>query len=554
MPKKKSARTPKMATLPRRVIDGLYEAEKLLEEDQPAEAARLLEELDRRHPGCAPILEMLVNACYDQQDITGYEWACYRLLQVDDSDADAADLDLPEDEALELAVQNEQVRLFLEHGRLPQGKQIAEKLLSRHPDFVPVINNLSQIYAQQGNLARAIELCRQALAIQPDNVHALSNLVRMLFLSAQPEQAAAVAEQLKASQAPAADYWTKKAEAFSLLGDDQTVLELYKQARAAGALRRQEASLLFLHLAAVAHWNQGKAKDARRLWQKALDLQPGFDLAQQQLDDLEQPTGQRSGPWGMPLTVWVTGGAIRDLSKIVEKATRRKQEAAVQTAANEFLSRHPELIFLTPHMLQRGDPQSIDFVINLAGISLHPELMEALDEFTHGQRGRDEQRMRAAQVLSEAGLLPSGTTRMWMKGEWRDILFLSFEISPEPEENDYSPEVLQLSEEAYYALQDGEPQRAQELLEQAVALEPDSPSLLNNLAMAFEMQGKKETARAMVVGIHQRFADYFFGIVSLVRQAVQAGELDKAREMLNGLMQRRRLHYSEYDALCMAQI
>jgi predicted Zn-dependent protease len=133
-------------------------------------------------------------------------------------------------------------------------------------------------------------------------------------------------------------------------------------------------------------------------------------------------------------------------------------------------------------------------------------------------------------------------------------LLLNFEITSEPEESEYSPEVLELSEEAYYALQDDEAERAQQLLEQAIALEPDSPSLLNNLAMAFDMQGEEEKAQAMLLDIHRRFPNYFFGVIGIARLATQAGDLDKAREMLDGLMQRKRLHYSEYDALCMAQI
>ena len=450
MPKKKSSRSSRKATPPRRVIDGLYEAEELLEGGQPADAARLLEELDRRHQGYVPVLEMLAGAYYDAQDMSGYEWACYRLLQVDAFNADAAlalggayienfrpalairalehflrrwpdderaaearqtldqlyvglrseteELDLPEDEALELAVQNEQVRLFLEHDRLPQGRQIAEKLLKRYPDFVPAINNLSQIYAQQGNPVRAIELCRRTLTIQPDNVHALSNLVRMLFLSSRPEEAEAVAKQLKTTQAPAADFWTKKAEALSLLGDYRAVLDLYELAKNAGALKPPEVNPLFLHLAAVAHWNQGKVTEARRLWQKALDLHPGFGLAQQQLDDLKQHPAQRSGPWSLPLTAWVTGSSIHELSNTLEKASRRKQDTAMQAAANQFLGKHPELIFLTPHMLQRGDPLSIDFAINLAGISLHPDLLGALDEFIRGQRGSGKQRMMCFKI------------------------------------------------------------------------------------------------------------------------------------------------------------
>lgn len=605
MPKKKAS-SPKMPGLPRRVVEGVFEADQLLEDKQPAEAVKILEELDRHHPGSPPVLELLTNAYYDLHDLRGYEWACYRLLQVDTSNPDAAlalggaymsnfrpalairalesflrrwptheraaearqtlnklytalnselnELNLPPDEAIELAVQHETVRLFLEHGNYHQGKQVAEKLLRQRPDFVPVINNLSQFHAIQGEAGRAIDLCRQALQIEPENIYALSNLARLLFLNAQPEEAAAVAEQLKASQAPAADLWSKKAEALSFLGDDEGIFQLYQRAKAAGALKLPETNALFLHLVAVASWRLGKEKEARRMWKEALKLEPGFSLAQDQLDDLAQTPSQRNGPWAFPLPNWVADSTLRALAKAVSAAARRKDDVAIQTTARKFLDQHPELVFLAPHLLQRSNSAACDFVLSLGGMAETPELMAALKEFALGQRGSDEQRLKASRLASEVGLFPSGTVHMWMNGEWHDLLLLNFEIGDEPSSPYEDSQVQLLSENAYYALQDGEGERAQELLEQAIALEPDSPSLWNNLAMALEMQGQSEKAQAMLREIHARFPDYFFGIAGIARLAVKEGDYVKARALLNSLMQRKQIHYSEYDTLCMAQI
>ena len=605
MPKNKPSSTKKLS-LTRRVIEDLFEAEQLIDRKQPAEAVQILEELDRRHPGLPPVLEMLTDAYFDLHDLRGYEWACYRLLQVDTGNADAAlalagaymsnfrpalaiqafgnflrrwpkherstdarltleritlglqaelnKLNLPSDEAFQLAIQNETVRLFLDHGQYYQGKQAAQKLLRQYPNFIPAMNNLSQIYALQGERELAIRLCYQALQIEPENVHALSNLTRLLFLSGQPDEAAAVAERLKASNAPAVDIWGKKAEALSFLGDDEGILQLYQQAKAAGALKFPEADALFLHLTAVASWRLGKEKDARHLWKEALKLDPGFSLAKDQLDDLAQPPSQRNGPWAFPLPNWIAENTIRGISKAVNTPSRRKNDAAIQNAARDYLGEHSELLFLAPHLLQRGDPKSIDFVLSLTGMSNTPELLAALREFVLGQRGSDDKRLNAAQIASEAGIFPSGTVRMWVGGEWRDLLLLGFEISDEPGEPHKNPQVQRLSEQAFYALEDGEGVRAQELLEQAIALDPDSPTLLNNLAMALEMQGQSARSQAVLREIYDRFPDYFFGIAGMARLAIKEGDYEKARSLLDTLMQRKKMHYSEYDILCMAQI
>ena len=116
--------------------------------------------------------------------------------------------------------------------------------------------------------------------------------------------------------------------------------------------------------------------------------------------------------------------------------------------------------------------------------------------------------MEAGQILSEAGILPSGKIRMWMSGEWQELLMMNIDITPEPEESPLSPAVQKLAEKAYYALQDDEPEKAQRLLEQAIAQAPDSPTLLNNLAKALDMQGEEEKTQAMLEDIWQRFPDY----------------------------------------------
>ena len=59
--------------------------------------------------------------------------------------------------------------------------------------------------------------------------------------------------------------------------------------------------------------------------------------------------------------------------------------------------------------------------------------------------------------------------------------------------------------------QAGRAAEAEVLLRHAIAQEPNSPNLLNNLASALEMQGRRGESRALMIEIHERFPDYFFG-------------------------------------------
>lgn len=603
MPKKKKSSA---LNLPRRVAAGLYQADELLEKGQPQQALEVLEELDRKHPDLAPVLELLTNAYYDLQDLKGYERACYRLLKVDPGRADASfgmagaymtnfrpglairafqnflrgwpederaadaqetmekirdsllgemrHLNLPDQEALELAVQHEQVRFFIDHGQYRQGKRVAEKLLKQYPDFVPALNNLGQIHALQGDQPRAIELARKVLEIEPENIHALSNLARYLFLDGQEAEARQMAQHLKQSQAAPTDALVKKMEAFSILGDDDEVMALYEQAKAAGELDSRDTGPLLSHLAAVVLWQRGREKEARQLWKNALMIDPSFDPARVQLEDLDLPEGERNAPWAYAFQYWISYSTIKEYRNLLIKAIKRKSDQAVQSAVRQFLDTHPEVVFISPHILARSDGEGRRFVIKLARVSESPELLAALKDFAFGQRGSDQLRLEAAHFLTEKGLLPSGPNRMYIQGEWREIQLFNFEVTEEPLEEYTDPQVQQLVEESFDAMRDEGAQRAQSLLKKAIALSPDTPSLQYNLVVALQMQGEFEKAQALLEEIHARFPDYFFARVALARLAINAKDLETARALLAGIMQRKRFHFSEINAICKAQV
>ena len=100
----------------------------------------------------------------------------------------------------------------------------------------------------------------------------------------------------------------------------------------------------------------GFEDDARQYWQQALTLEPGFQWAQDNLSDLQQPIGQRNGPWAFGMGNWLTQKAVADLPRMVEPATRRHNEEAIMYAVRRYLREHPEVINLVPVLLDRGGP------------------------------------------------------------------------------------------------------------------------------------------------------------------------------------------------------
>lgn len=600
---KKSGRS----TPPRRLMEETLKASNLLQKGKAAEAVEILRELDQGYPNTPEVLGLLVNAYSDLKDALEYEHSIRKLIRLEPRDPDlnyglagaylsngrpalalrafqealrrwpsdpnaalarkeipkieaflkehTASLNLPESQAFDLLVLHDELRYNLAHGELRQGLQVGEKLLHRFPNFVPALNNLVQIFAMDGKLDRAIHTSLRILDFEPDNIHALSNLARLYFLIGHPAEAVQYAQRLKDSQSDATNRWTKIAEALTFLEDDQGVLSLLDRARDAGELDPPFTDEIFYHLLAAASYFRGNEKDARKFWQKALKISPNFTWAQNNLDDLKNPENDRSGAWAYPLENWLLSASVSDLSAQMGKLKHAENKSNFQDTLSHYIEeKHPEVFYLAPHMVARGDAGARDFVVRMAAITAHPALVSAAKDFIFGKRGTFQERFDASHILSEADLLPSGPVQMWSDGEMREVMLLNIMIDPEPEPSKLPQRVRELAEKAWKALRDQNGQEAQELLEQALAIWPNDPSLLNNLAMALEMQGQGNKARQLIREVHVRFPDYFFGIIGIAGLEVLQGNLDHAHELLNDLIQRKKLHTSEFTALCQAQI
>ncbi|MFN2283624.1 MAG: tetratricopeptide repeat protein [Anaerolineae bacterium] len=604
--KRKKKRPPARKTRsapPRYMLERLAEAEQLTKKKRLPEARDLLEDLNRRYPRRAEVLTDLVNVYYDLHDLLSYQYACEQLLQVAPDNGDAAlglagaylsnlypvlalrafqhflqrwpdheravevrgtvaelegelpdlfaELGVSDDETgWRIAIQHEEMQVYLAQGQFQQVRRLAEAILKHDPQFAPALNNISLSHWADGRLDKALEAAQRVLEFEPANIHALSNVIHFLCAGGRSDEAAVYAERLKASTEPGWDRWLKKAEGLSFVGDDEGVLDVFRQAeRAQDEVAPGQSSAFLAHLAAVAALRLGREDKARSYWKQALKHQPGFKLARENLADLRLPVGERNVPWPFPLTHWLSPKALKDLGQFAESAVPSTDEGKMQNAARRFLREYPEVVAVAPSLLEYGNDRMRELAVMLAELTRAPELLEALKSFALRQCGRDALRHKAARIVNEAGLLPSGTTRMWMSGEWRDILLLGFEIYSEPDEK-HSPRVQEWAQEAMDALFVEDWPRAERLLDQALAVEPDAPDLLNNRALSYVLQGRAEEAEAILRQIHERNPDYLFARVGLAQRHVERGELEAARELLEPLLHRKRLHFSEFDGMC----
>jgi predicted Zn-dependent protease len=604
--KKKKDRKPRPGRVEsRQFLEKFAEAEASMQRGQWAQARDQLQALDRRYPRRGDVLNALAHTAFQLRDYGLHQVTCERLAalypneitivlllagayltnghpllglrtfqraaqrwpdhpQVAENRQAFADVEskVPEilaamglsgADALELATLHEEVQALLAQSEFARARQVAEQLLARRPEFVPALNNLGEAWFREGHVDRAVAAAQRVLALDVSNVHALANLTRYLTLAGRADDARAWAAKLRAASSSAPDRWLKTAEALSYLGDDQGVLDAVRGAEREGKPLLGDFDALLCHLGAVAAYRLGQEDEARQLWKKSRHYQKGFALTQANLDDLDRPAAERHAPWPFPFNNWLFGKIVRDLATALGAVTQRSKEGAVARELERQLAVHPELAALVPMLLDRGDPAGRTFALTLAETARTPALLAALRDFALSQRGPDEQRMRAAEAASQAGLLPKGMVRMWSQGKWHEVMLLGYEVTWEPKRA-HSRQVEALAIEALQAIQTGDGGRAEQLLRQALEREPDSPDLLNNLAAAFQAQRRFDEGEALMAQVHERYPDYFFGRIAVAGKCILDGDLEQAKARLEPLLQQRRLHVTEFAALCNAEI
>ncbi|MGH9751708.1 MAG: tetratricopeptide repeat protein [Blastocatellia bacterium] len=593
---------PSKAQVARKAIyPSLYEADKLIESEKYLEARNALQELDRRFPDNEDVLRKLTNACHGIRDMRGYQYAIERVSKLAPDEPDAAlglagaymtnlkpvlalrafrrflerwpgderaagvvetiatlkrvaferlsVLGFTEEEFDELGAMHDETQVMMEYGRYAEARRVAEKLIERKPRFASARNNLSLTYALEGDLKNAIAVARETLEMEPDNYHTLGNLVRFHVQLGQVEQARACAERLKPIiNEEMVDVWWKKIEALSYLGDDDGVVAVFNQARESAHRDALKHTPEVFHLTAVAEMRLGNEEGARKLWRQTLEISPGSELAQANLEDLNKPVAERHAPWPFSHENWMPRQQVDDLVEEIKSASKRGGDKAASDAAGRYFDQHPELKALVPILLDRGDPVGREFAMRLASLVKTTGTLEALRDFALGQRGPDQMRFHAARIAREEGLMPEGQIRFWAHGKWQNIIQTTNEIHFEPL-FEHGPEVSKLLKKGIERAREGDGAGGERFFKQALELEPDSPDILNNLASAYSLQGRLDEGDRIIRQIHQRHPDYLFGITNLARIHIHNGELNEAAELLKPLMSRKRLHHDELIAI-----
>ncbi|QQE66502.1 tetratricopeptide tpr-2 repeat protein [Leptolyngbya sp. BL0902] len=489
------------------------------------------------------------------------------------------DMGLTEADGLEVALLHERSQACLERGDYGDAREATLGVIDRHPDFLPAQNNLSLVFWAEGDAESAITQARSVLNRQPDNVHALGNLVRFYALTQRPDEARPYADRLLASHAEAWDSWTKKAEALSLLADDAALITMFEdflaqggdaldhapdRAKGASANDPNKAeevgdaltspprpSLMFYHWVAVALARTKKVQRAKTLWQAVLALDPHLEIAKANLADLRRPVGQRHGAWPFSWEQWLLPPTLHTFRQTLDRTMDGKGKRLV-AGLEQFLDDHPDFVAMLPRIAERGGPTGQEFLVMTAQQIKHPGLLAAVKDLALGKNGPDALRHQAAILAAQAKLIDKNNVTLWLNGSWETITLMDFDIHSDVLYH-HSKQVEKWLKQALGLLRKqtvAAATQAEELLKKAIAAEPDSPDLLNNLAAAYHFQGRTQEVDALIHQICERFPDYLLAAMSQVKLYMKDGNLEDAEAILKRFMERGSFHVDEFSAFC----
>ncbi|MEZ4664351.1 MAG: hypothetical protein R2911_43015 [Caldilineaceae bacterium] len=138
-------------------------------------------------------------------------------------------------------------------------------------------------------------------------------------------------------------------------------------------------------------------------------------------------------PWPYPMRQWLPTSLFTELLRITQRHQKSQRVDKLVQEMQSFLDSHPVFMHVFAILLKRGDKTGRDTVIDMTRFSEYPPLFALLREYVVSQDGPDESRLSALNVLNEFKQLPSGHVRMWIRGDWQEILALGFEIGDESE-------------------------------------------------------------------------------------------------------------------------
>jgi len=411
--------------------------------------------------------------------------------------------------------------------------------------------------------AEAIDLSRMhladgredaAVAVLQDVDHpsARNNLALALFMSGQVAQAREVAEASRQAH-PANQFalervlrWRCWAEGLEPCMGFVPTLRQAVPGRAEDAIARI-AALRFL----------GETEAAR---QAAADTQdaPYWSLATPELSEMFKALAESPEQLPGDDATWFPRPWRQAMVALAGESRRGGHTDAVQArwsarlaeceAHADYLERAAELGDAATRLLALG-------VLKQRAKGADAPAIASLRRLLTRPCGPDPVRMDLLDWLAEQGLQPRGEpVDILAMGRVRTTRSYGLHIHGEPRASLFPPQGQALERRIHQALHRGALREALELAQQLRDKYPGQPAALNDLAVIRQAMGAPfDEVAALYRQALSLAPDYLFARCGLARCLAELGQVDEARALLEGVLERSDWHHSEYRSLLLAQ-
>jgi len=411
------------------------------------------------------------------------------------------------------------------------------------PGWPPPLNNLSLALFLDGQPEDAVATARQVLSHDPDNVQALSNGTRFLAWTGEETEARALWAQLQEVTPRNPDQRLKIAEAAAALGEDERVFQLLRPLDVPDVEQDLPPGLDFRarFFLAVAQANTNR-RGARRAFR---DLRDGWPQLGVYAEAVE--AGQPGLGWAERFPYFHMGDLMPEerMEEFMELLGREEDlpPDRFRTQVDRFVARFPQIVLVAEKLI--WEETQPDAGVDLLAVVDNPTAHAALRRFALSQAGDDEVRMRAINILADAGEIADGSVlRLWNQGQWREVEIRRVEISGEPE-TQYTPQVSRLLRQALEAHQRDDQDEAERLFLRMVELEPRAREAYNNLGAICARRGDHAQAREMFQAAVEIDPGYVFPRCNLATYLLDEGDIEGAEAMLEPLSRVPRFHPQE---------
>ncbi|RKT46321.1 tetratricopeptide repeat protein [Thiocapsa rosea] len=415
-------------------------------------------------------------------------------------------------------------------------------------DLTPAKNNRAMSLFHLDRIEDALAAFLALWKEDPDNLFALGWAARLRLYQGDETGARGLTTPLAAATARRLEDAVPQLDALLLLGEDAAALDAFARVERCDwfGIGEPQQQAMLSHLAACAASRLGEAKRARALCKASLERVPNFKPALESRTVIDAAGDALAYPpvfglgQALPLT-W--------LNRMRDAGNDAFSHLGKVTASNDFLDAlyvggddglRGLVAFILQYRAERGDPNAV----------------ERLKRFACLPIGTRETRFGLLRPLHDKGLLPYGEPlELWDGERVTQVKLVSTEIRREPEPSNLPKDLEMLLQRSIDRFNERDYEGAEILLTRILEYAPGHRVALGNLAAIHSAQGRPLEAIELLRDVIARFPDYVFPRCNLAVMLIEAGEIDEAARLLDGLYERPSLHVQDifvlYGALAM---